>query len=235
MIWIFSTLNTFQMRPNDSVWTWVFKVCPGSDAIVGIFNLLSYGLVILLASLNVHMYIITFIKATMEYFFLPAGILLRFFPPTRKAGVFVITLAIALFAVYPTVYAINMGILDKMAQIESGNPSESYVFFDSFKANAAVATAIGTPFVISTAVASVSRLNDILSHFPLASTLLLGFAGFLMSEFTGMVLQPYLFWPALESIASLSLATFFIPALSMVATIAFINGVTNFIDQKVGS
>lgn len=225
MIGLFSTLNSFQIRPNDSVWTWIYKVCPGADMMVGVFNLLSYGLIIVMSSLNAHMFILAVIEGTMKDFFLPAGILLRFLPPTRKAGVFVITMAIGFYAVYPTTYALHSSILDEVAAIEEGDPTATYNPFPKDVAYGLWIGAAATPFVVGSIIGGAA------GYVPTAAAQL--FLGFIASEAFLMIMQPVLFSPVLDAIAGLSLVTFFLPALSMVITIAFINGVTNFIDQKV--
>lgn len=238
MINFFSVLNTFQIRPNDLVWTWTYKIAPGADVFVSIFNLLVYGLIIVMATLDAHMFILAIIEGTMEHYFLPAGILLRFFPPTRKAGVFIITLSIAFYAVYPTMYALHAAILDEIASMEDcGFFSTSPFCGDTFKPFPTelsmfyTSTTVSTPFVIGSIVGGVSRLVDFLPGGSLIQT----FAGFMASEAFIMTVQPELFSPVLAAIASLSLVTFFLPALSMVATIAFITGVSNFIEHKIGS
>lgn len=227
MIFLFSTLNSFQVRPNDSVWTWVLKVCPGADVIVGVFNLLSYGLIVVLASMNAHLFILGFLEATMKDFFLPAGVLLRFLPPTRKAGVFIIAMAIAFHSIYPAAYALHFQILDEIAKIEG---HDYYAPFDSAKATGILIFSFATPFAIGSIIGGASKLLDLVPGAMGVQT----FIGFIASEAFLSIIQPSLFLPVIKGIAELSLVTFFLPALSMIFCIAFINGFTNFIEHKIG-
>jgi len=227
-IMIYSTLSTMQIRPSDAVWTWLFKVAPGAEMIVGVFNLLVYGLVIVMSSLNAHMLILTIIESTMYSVFLPAGVLLRFFPPTRKAGTFIMVMAIAFYSVYPTTYAMYLKVLDKVAVIESGNPNATYD--PSITTNGPSLLNVIGPIITASAVNKVSSgVSDVAPGLGAIAQ----FTGMISSESTIIAIQPALYTPIIDAIANLSLISFFMPALSMVITIAFINGMMEFIEQKV--
>ncbi|MBI5226502.1 hypothetical protein HY994_04700 [Candidatus Micrarchaeota archaeon] len=55
----------------------------------------------------------TFISATMMYYFLPVGVVLRTFVLTRPVGAFMIALAVGLYFVLPLTYVFNAAAVEK--------------------------------------------------------------------------------------------------------------------------
>ncbi|GEM_PF-2024309 len=58
--------------------------------------------------------LLTFIQSTMMFYFLPAGIILRSFNPTRSIGAFLMALAIGLYFVFPLTYVLANESIIKM-------------------------------------------------------------------------------------------------------------------------
>ncbi|MEM4367307.1 MAG: hypothetical protein QW035_04235 [Candidatus Anstonellales archaeon] len=58
----------------------------------------------IIIALNSYIILINYIKANMLSFFMPAGILLRGFPPTRGIGAVVMSIAISLYIIFPVVF-----------------------------------------------------------------------------------------------------------------------------------
>ena len=73
------------------VLTQTYKVFPGLDTFVSITNVLGFSLCHFYNTVSVQIGLLYFIDATMLNFFMPAGLVLRFFPPTRDAGAFLIS------------------------------------------------------------------------------------------------------------------------------------------------
>lgn len=60
-----------------------------------------------------------FIQRSMFNVFLPLGVILRSFPPTRGAGAFMIAFAIGFFIVFPTVFSFILQMTEEKQELES--------------------------------------------------------------------------------------------------------------------
>ena len=109
-----SILNTISRRIGEFVLTQTYKVFPGIDTFVSITNVLAMGLVSVYASLSVQVTLLYVLDQTMVNFILPAGLILRFFPPTRDAGAFLISLAFGFQIIFPTSYLIHKQIFEEI-------------------------------------------------------------------------------------------------------------------------
>ncbi len=140
--------------------------------------------------------ILQVIKGTMMPFVLPMGVVLRMFPPTRDAGAFFISAAIAFQVVFPFTYVMHkeivQGVLIKAAY-------SSTVNYDSVMAAQADSKYL------------VEYIGD---H--------------------GIFNIQGMFWYPLIGVSFLLLQAIFLPALSMILTVAFIKGFNKFITQKFG-
>ncbi|MBI4361240.1 hypothetical protein HY572_05715 [Candidatus Micrarchaeota archaeon] len=63
----------------------------------------------------VQIYLLVFIQATMMYYFLPVGVVLRSFSLTRPVGAFMMALAVGLYFVFPLTFVFNAAAMEKMA------------------------------------------------------------------------------------------------------------------------
>jgi len=235
---MYSIFNTFAMRPHEAVWTWTFKIFPGADGIVSICNVIGYGLTAVFGSLSAQLAILSILDATMYPLFLPAGVLLRFFPPTRDAGTFLITMAIGFQVIFPMTYVLSEKILDGV-WISTGRGSEYAPTISTAKETYWKYAFIGSPFGVAavgqTANAIISGLkNNIPGLNAIPGVGAAGaFASMLFMEVTVYTLMFSMFRPILESLAELSIVSLVVPALATTLTFAFINSMTKFISAKV--
>jgi len=146
------------------------------------------------ASLMVQQIILETIKGIAIPFVLPAGAVLRIFPPTRDAGSFLMASAISFQIIYPYTYVIHKDIVDR--QIASAGLEKTF----------------------SQQLRDVGHEN--LSVFAITEQGLFDVDAMLFSPF--------------QAISFLLLQALFLPALSMIITIAFIKGLTKFFSQKLG-
>ncbi len=215
-----STFSTFHRRIGEYVLTVSYKLFPGIDSLVSITNVVGYGLITVYGSLTAQSTLFIVIDAIVLSFVFPAGILLRFLPPTRQAGIFLIAIAIGFQAIFPLTYILSMevyhqGLLGfpKPDQIYSGKT------FD-------VTMLCGGQWVLFGALGN--------SQIPLGRIPLIApFVKLFFSEFgVNIIATPAFFFPILESLAALSIPTLFIPALATTITFAFVNAFMKFLSGK---
>jgi len=206
-----SIMNMLHRRIGEFVLTVTYKVFPGVDSIVQVTNVVGYGLVAVFGSLYAQILAMEFINALMINLFLPAGIILRFIPPTRDAGVFLIAMAIGFQTVFPATYLINSLILQEIEFPDYETP------FD-------VAAICGAKYVyfgvLGNQVSAVSGAGGMVFNTVFSEV---GLNFFTPQEFANI----------LRALAPLSLPAFFLPAFSTTITFAFINALTKFMMNKL--
>lgn len=213
-----SMMSTIYRRLGESVLTHVFKVFPGIDSIVSVANTLSFGLVTVYGSVSAQITILAIINSVMGPFFLPAGILLRFFPPTREAGSFLIAFAIGFQVIFPTTYIINAMAIKDIGMDQYVPPTGIKYSLCGLKY-----AVLGYAFNPSNFIFSQNPLLNVIGQSlrkVFSETLLHAVD---MSEFLAVM----------KSLASLSLIGIFLPALSISITVAFINAMAKFLSGKV--
>ena len=215
-----SMLSTISRRIGEAVLTQTYKIFPGLDTFVSITNMLGFTLVTIYATVAAQVDFLYLIDATMQNLFLPAGLVLRFIPPTRDAGAFLISLAIGLQIIFPTTYIINKQIFEDVGAVPYKSPT-------------LLIQSICGPFKYGVAGFLLNpAANPIFGLIPggkqLGATM-----SVVVSEGLLNMISMAEFIPIMRHIASLSLLGLFIPALSMMVTIAFINAMTKFIVSKV--
>jgi|GEM_PF-556474 len=218
-------LGTFQRRIGEAVLTPTFRVFPGIDTFVSITNVLGLGFVMTFGSLSAQITVLTFIDSVVEMFLLPAGLVLRFFPPTKEAGAFLIAMSIGFYIIFPLVYHINFTVLEELRIEEYKSPTLlisslcglSYVYFS-------------VPSVVLGALAqsTVFRAAGLSVGTAMISTQI----GIIFNEAFINFLNMSMFIPILKAVARLSLLALFAPSVSMIFTIAFINAFTKFLVAK---
>lgn len=213
-----SILSTFSRRTGEYVLTQTYKVFPGMDTFVSITNVLSMGLITVYGSLSAQIALLYLVDGTMEKFILPAGLILRFFPPTRDAGAFLIALAFGFQLIFPTTYMINKQIFADIG----GMPYPSQAAVVDYMCGGSY---LAYGFLIN-------QNNFVFSNIP-GGQVMGAFLERILSESTIQATYMSAFLPLMQNIASLSLLALFMPALSMVVTMAFINAMTKFIVSKV--
>ncbi|VVB98090.1 Uncharacterised protein [uncultured archaeon] len=109
-----SMSNSYMVGVGPGVWQFRYKVEPGADAILSMVRLMSFGLLVIYASLSVQYMGLSFIEIGMPIL-LSLGLLIFILPPTREAGAFLIAFAFAFQTIFPFTFALNEAILNDMA------------------------------------------------------------------------------------------------------------------------
>ncbi|MCK4319329.1 hypothetical protein KAW38_02035 [Candidatus Micrarchaeota archaeon] len=123
----FSFYNAVELRTGPTVWNWTIKMYPGLEAIINSVRVLFFTVMVMYGTTSVQLFILYLIDAVMYPFVLPAGVVLRFIPQTRDAGIFLITLAIVFQNIYPALYVISEMALDDIWAIQEwGSSFEPY-------------------------------------------------------------------------------------------------------------
>lgn len=103
-------------KSGPTPWSWTTKILGGTSLIVMITRTLSVGLSILYASLMAQFLGLTAIKILAPFLF-SLGLILFLFPPTRDAGVFLITATFGFYVFFPFLYSLNLLALNEMWKI----------------------------------------------------------------------------------------------------------------------
>jgi hypothetical protein len=220
-----SMLSTFSRRVGEYVLTQTYKVFPGLDTFVSITNVLGFTLLSLYNTAAVQIGFLYVIDATMVPFFMPAGLMLRFFPPTRDAGAFLISLAFGFQIIFPTSYLINKQIFD---DVNSDAPQSK-----PYRSPTILIQSLCGPFKYGLWGYLLNPTASPLIGIIPGGGSIVGFLSKLVSESLLNAVSMAEFIPIMKHIAALSLVTLFMPALAMMVTIAFINAMTKFISSKV--
>jgi len=200
--------NAVEYRMGPGVWNWVTKAAPGMDPLISITRMLIFTFTALYGTLSVQVIIFYLIEAVAYFYLLPAGIVLRFFPPTRDAGVYLVVLAIAFQCFFPMLYALNFTALNEMWELHGWG--------DQYTPN----------------IESTNYFNSLNEAIGFASSQMDTF----FSSWVLPIFQPFAFIalvPFMDRIAQISLVGLFLPALTMTLTIAFVNAITKFLTGKV--
>ncbi|MCI0504317.1 hypothetical protein L0Y65_06450 [Candidatus Micrarchaeota archaeon] len=219
-----SILSTFSRRIGEFVLTQTYKVFPGLDTFVSVTNVLTFTLLSLYNSAKVQVILLYVSDALMVPFFLPAGLILRFFPPTRDAGAFLISLAFGFQVVFPMTYMMNKSILEDIHYRPYNAPGER---------PALLIQSLCGPFKYGVAGFLFNpAANPIYSMVPGGQAIGTALSR-IVSEGLLNSVSMMEFIPILKHIGALSLLSIFMPALSLMLTIAFINAMAKFIVSKV--
>lgn len=213
-----SILSTFYKRPGEGALSVVYKLFPGIDIFATLSGVIVGSLIMLEASLKAQLAMIQIIDALVPVLLLPAGIVLRFFPPTRDAGSFILAVAISLQIVFPMTYAINAKVFEEVG-IKYSRPS------------GLVAMICGVDFFAASVPALLlPKVAGIFSS-SLATTLSVAINP-LLSEGTMTALKVIEYLAIIDYTSAISLFGLFAPSISMVFTVAFINAMTKFIIRR---
>jgi hypothetical protein len=220
-----SMLSTLSRRIGEFVLTQTYKVFPGLDTFVNITNVLSFTLLSLYNTAAVQIGLLYFIDATMLPFFMPAGLVLRFFPPTRDAGAFLISLAFGFQVVFPCTYLLNKMVFEDVYSDEPGHTP--------YRSPTILIQSLCGPFKYGFWGYMLNPgSSPILSVFP-GSDKMIALLSTVISEGLLNAASMAEFIPIMKYVAALSLVTLFMPALAMMVTISFINAMTKFLVAKV--
>jgi hypothetical protein len=219
-----SMLSTISRRIGEFVLTQTYKVFPGVDTFVSITNVLGMSLLTLYNTTMAQITLLYFADAFMLPFFLPAGIILRFIPPTRDAGAFLISFAFGFQVIFPTTYLINKQIYESIIP----NPADR-----GYTSPTLLIQSMCGPFKYGVAGFLFNpSANPIYGYIPGGAAVGNALSK-IVSEGALNIVSMTEFIPIMQHIAALTLLALFMPAVSMMVTIAFINAMTKFIVAKV--
>ncbi|VVB56473.1 Uncharacterised protein [uncultured archaeon] len=103
-------------------WGFSYPTYPGFEVLDRSMDLMQMFVIPFTSSLYVQKIGLDVIRATALTFLLPAGLLLRLFPPTRDAAGFLIASAFALYFILPFTYVMHKEIMEPMYLTEFGTP-----------------------------------------------------------------------------------------------------------------
>jgi hypothetical protein len=113
-------LAGMKSRYYASAWGFAFPTYPGLDVLERAVDVLQMIIIPFTSSLYVQSIGLDIIRAAAMSLLMPAGILLRLFPPTRNAAGFMIASALGLYFVLPFSYIIGKEIVEPMYAKEFG-------------------------------------------------------------------------------------------------------------------
>ncbi len=217
-----SVLSTMSKRMGEQVLTQTYKIFPGTDMLVSIINTINFSLVSVLGSVSAQLSLMYLVDSFMLNLFLPAGLVLRFLPPTRDAGCFLIALAFGFQFVYPVTFLINIQVLQDLRVTDYSMPPALLASvcgplrFATFGFLFNQAPGVGNPiFNMFPGLSSIGRALSLVFNESVVNSLA-------MPEFIEVMRQ----------ISYLSLPALVMPALSMMITISFINTMAKFLVNK---
>ncbi len=79
---------------------------------------------------------LTFVSVTMMYYFLPVGVILRTFSPTRRVGAFMMALSIGFYFVFPLTYIFNAAALERQHALIAADTAALTAFSENINLSA---------------------------------------------------------------------------------------------------
>ncbi|MGB9719116.1 MAG: hypothetical protein ACPL06_00795 [Candidatus Anstonellales archaeon] len=114
--------SQFKHRFGPTVWGITSKLYPGLEIYSQPVRILEFGYMAAFASLSVQIMLFHLLDVITE-FLIAAGILLRFFPPTRSSGNLLIALGFSFKVILPLVYVLSFQALDEIYKIHGWSMS----------------------------------------------------------------------------------------------------------------
>ncbi|MBI5036165.1 hypothetical protein HZC09_02370 [Candidatus Micrarchaeota archaeon] len=160
------------------------KPLAGLNSVVNDAEFILSALSFIRLSNEIQEHLFVFIEATMMYYFLPVGVILRTFPLTRRVGAFMMAVAVGLYFVLPLTYVFNAAALQQTTHSITVNiePLRQFIelykltnfhFLDPLSLSDYVIDLITNPFfdlvtsVVSSMAALVANLAVQTTFFPL--------------------------------------------------------------------
>lgn len=177
----------------------------GLEAVAHNLELAMTAIFISIVSNAVQANLLTFIQSTMMFYFLPAGVILRSFNPTRSVGAFLMALAIGLYFVFPLTYVLANESIAKMNS-------------DILDVDAQMTTFSSTVQLDQQNLLDVNALKNFITGLP---TLVWDLPGQVVAKFLQVV------------IADLFMQVLILPALGLAITYIFIRQLARFLGSYV--
>lgn len=115
--------SQFRHRFGPSVWGMTYKVYPGLEIYSQPVRILEFGYMAAFASLSVQIVLFHILDVITDVL-IAAGLLLRFFPPTRSSGNLLIALSFSFKVIFPLMYILSFQALDEIYKIHKWSISE---------------------------------------------------------------------------------------------------------------
>lgn len=189
-----------------SAWSYRFPLFPWASLIESVFELLLVLMSPFTASIMAQYFGMQIIKATMMTFVLPAGIVLRTFPQTRDAGIFLVATSLGFYFIFPLTFVMHYEILKVM------DKEDGVLDFVSGTNN---------PGAKNWLLEYVAGLSDEKrgAYDKIWSTTALKW---------DMVFSPFAY------LSMLIMQAIFLPGFSLMLTVTFIKSMLKFLGQKMG-
>lgn len=120
-------MGDVKARWGPGPWAVVIPMFPMFIIVERVVDFLLLFISPFIASLMAQMVVLEIIRGIALPFVLPAGVVLRVFPPTRDAGAFLIASAIGFDIVYPYTYVMHDHIVRAMIAIPNSNTCDSFM------------------------------------------------------------------------------------------------------------
>ncbi len=222
-----SFFDNFMKRFGDAGLTRQKKIFPGLGFLSTAFNFLVMGLIAAFGSISLQIIFLKFVDSLLFNLLLPAGLILRFFPPTRDAGSFLIAFSFGIGIIFPSIYIFNRLAIEEVFGISTSEPLFKKPYFLTLSMCAAPKL-----WIYGAAANLVDKALDlpIIRYIrPIAEILLrIG-----VNELTVNFLLIGDFLELLQVFSLLSVPAIFSPAFAMMFTVAFINALSKFILLRV--
>lgn len=108
--------SQFKHRFGPAAWGMTYKVYPGLEIYSQPVRILEFGYMAAFASLSVQVMLFHILDVITDVL-LAAGLLLRFFPPTRSSGNLLIALSFSFKVIFPLMYILSFQALDEIYKI----------------------------------------------------------------------------------------------------------------------
>ncbi len=127
----FQFVSGMRSKHYAAAWGFSYPTFPGFEVLERAADLVQMFIIPFASSLYVQSIGLEIIHGTALVFLMPAGLLLRLFPPTREAGGFMLASAFALYFVLPFTYLIFKETMEPLYVMEYGVPMCSNSVADS--------------------------------------------------------------------------------------------------------
>ena len=207
---IMQWFGSVSMRWGLSIWG---ATLPGFPSFVLLERVLEFVLMLMapfVSSLTVQQIGLEIIRGTMLPYVLPAGVVLRIFPPTREAGSFMIVTAIGFQIVFPYTYVMHRNIVEFMIS-QDALAAQNGTGADLCKGLAHAYPGLFT-YIDDSETGPSFSLGNLYTH---------------------VMSYPCQILHSIDSLSYIILQAVFLPALSLSLTIAFIKGTLKFVSQKL--
>ncbi len=195
-----------------TAWSYRFPVLSHLSLIESVLEFFMVVLSPFAASLMAQLHGLEIIKATMMVFVLPAGVILRTFPQTRDAGVFLIATAFGFYFVFPLTYVMHYNI---MRCIDEKDKVIDFISADGNNRACGVVTPENW----------LADYNAQVEGGPLRD-----YHKRLWSSFIDLDTVIKMF----SQMSLIIMQAIFLPGLSIMLTLTFIKSMTKFLSQKMG-